>query len=309
MKIKTPSRLHFGIIDLSRKFEREYGAFGVTLKDGYEINIEPRDEGIVVKGSEREQKMAEKIFHKLKEVFEISHGFDIEVEERIPSHVGLGSTTQFTLGTGYGIMRMEGKDISEIELAELLGRGRYSAIGTHGFQKGGFILEGGKNEKKEISPLLKRAEIPKNWRFFIICPEQRKGYDEQEERPIMEELTVDDKFPEKICHNLLMGILPAIEEENISAFGHHLTKIQRLVGRSFSKFQEGIYHPAITDLVESLVNKTHGGGQSSWGPTAYGIVKEEEIDDLKDEILSDEEKRDYRVWVGKPNNSGVQVEE
>lgn len=309
MKIYTPSRLHFGIIDLSREFKRQYGACGATLQDGYKINIEPIDEGLEVESTKREQKIAEKVFRKLRKKFDISHGFKVVVEERIPEHVGLGSTTQFTLGTGYGMLRLAGKNISVIELAELLDRGRYSAIGTHGFEKGGFILEGGKAEQKKISPLLKRAEIPEDWRFFIICPEQRKGYDEQEEKPIMEELTVDKKYPQKICHNLLMGILPALKEEDISAFGDHLTKIQELVGRSFSDFQEGIYHPAIRDLVEALIKKTYGGGQSSWGPTAYGLIKEEEIDGLEDEILGDKREKDYRVWVGKPNNRGVVIEE
>ncbi len=308
MRIKTPSRLHFGIIDLSREFKREYGAFGVTLRDGYEINVEPIDDGIHVQGSDRERKIAKKVFRKLSEKFDISNGFEIVVEKSIPDHIGLGSTTQFTLGMGQGILRSIGVDISIIELAGLLGRGRYSAIGTHGFENGGFILEGGKSEKKEVSPLLKRTEVPEDWRFLIICPEERKGYDEEEERPIMEELKVDKKYPEKICHNLLMGILPALEREDIHAFGEHLTKIQELVGRSFSDYQEGIYHQAISDLVESLIEKTYGGGQSSWGPTAYGLVKEKEIDSLKDDILEGKKEEDYRVWVGKPNNVGALIE-
>lgn len=309
MKIKTPSRLHFGIIDLSREFKRKYGAFGVTLKNGYEIEIETVEEGIHVKGSEREKKIAEKVFEKLKTGFDITHGFEIKVEKSIPDHVGLGSTTQFTLGTGYGILRSIGKDIPIVKLAKILGRGRYSAIGTHGFEKGGFILEGGKSSKDEISPLLKRIEIPKNWRFLIVYPKKRKGYDEQEEKPIMEELTVDKKYAEKICHNLLMGILPAMEKNDISAFGDHLTRIQELVGRSFSDYQEGIYHPAISELVHSLIEKTHGGGQSSWGPTAYGLVKKDEIDSIKDDILEGRDEKDYRFWIGEPDNTGAVIKE
>ncbi|MFP4000725.1 MAG: beta-ribofuranosylaminobenzene 5'-phosphate synthase family protein, partial [Thermoplasmata archaeon] len=262
-----------------------------------------------VKGSEREKQIAEKVYGRLKEKYDISQGFKIEVEKSIPAHVGLGSTTQFTLGTGYGMLRSAGKDMSIIEMAKLLDRGRYSAIGTHGFEKGGFILEGGKTDKDEISPLLTRSRIPEDWRFIILCPKQNKGYDEQEERPIMEELSVDKKYPEKICHNLLMGILPAVEKEDISAFGEHLTRIQKLVGRSFSDYQEGIYHPAIKNIVESLTEKTYGGGQSSWGPTAYGLVKKEEIGGLKDELLSGIDEEEYQIWIGEPNNQGVVVQE
>ncbi len=307
MKIKTPSRLHFGIIDLSREFKRQYGAFGITLKNGYDIEIKATEDGIKVDGSEREKKIAKKVYLKLKNKFDITCGFNIMVEDRIPDHIGLGSTTQFTLGTGYGMLKEIGEKISIIKLAKLLERGRFSAIGTYGFEKGGLILEGGKVKKKEISPLLKRTEVPSDWRFLIICPEQEKGYDEKEERPIMEELTVNKKYPEKICHNLLMGILPSLERNNIANFGEHLTRIQELVGESFSDYQKGKYHPVISDIVESLIDKTYGGGQSSWGPTAYGVVKEEDLDDLKAEVLQGKKEEDYRIWIGEPNNEGVIV--
>jgi len=309
MKIKTPSRLHFGIIDLSRKFERQYGAFGITLKEGYELDFEPIEDGIKVEGSEREKKIAMRVHQKLKKKFNNSTGFKIVVEDSIPDHVGLGSTTQFTLGTGYGMLREIGEDVSIIKLAQILGRGRFSAIGTHGFDKGGFILEGGKVKKNEVSPLLKRKKVPEDWRFLIICPKKERGYDEKEERPIMEELTVDGKYPEKICHHLTMGVLPSLEREDIAGFGQHLTRIQELVGESFSDYQEGIYHPVISDIVKSLIDKTYGGGQSSWGPTAYGLVKEEDLDELKTKVLEGKNEEDYRVWVGEPNNEGVIVKE
>jgi len=308
MKIKTPSRLHFGIIDLSREFDRQYGAFGITLKNGYEIDIEPIEAGIQVKGSEREKKIAKRVYQKLKERFDVSKGFRIVVEDSIPDHVGLGSTTQFTLGTGYGMLKEIGEDLSIIKLAQLLERGRFSAIGTHGFEKGGFILEGGKVKKNEISPLLKRTKVPEDWRFLIICPKKERGYDEEEERPIMEDLTVDRKYPGKICHNILMGILPSLEREDIVSFGEHLTRIQELVGESFSDYQKGIYHPVISDVVKSLIDKTYGGGQSSWGPTAYGLVREKDLDDIKSKVLEGKNIESYRVWIGEPNNEGVIVE-
>ncbi|MEF8835881.1 MAG: beta-ribofuranosylaminobenzene 5'-phosphate synthase family protein [Candidatus Thermoplasmatota archaeon] len=309
MKIKTPSRLHFGIIDLSREFSRKYGAFGITLRDGYEIEMEPIEDGIHVEGSEREKKIAKKVHRRLREKFDIADGFEIVVNESIPNHVGLGSTTQFTLGTGYGILKECGEEISIKKLAKMLGRGRFSAIGTHGFENGGFILEGGKVKEKDISPMLKRKDVPEDWRFLIICPEQEKGYDEKEEKPIMEDLTVNRKYPEKICHNLLMGVLPSLEGEDIESFGEHLTKIQELVGESFSDYQEGIYHPVISDIVKSLIDSTYGGGQSSWGPTAYGLVREKDLDGLKNKVLEGKKEENYRVWIGEPNNEGVIVKD
>ncbi len=307
MRIETPKRLHFGIIDLSREFKREYGAFGVTLKNGYEIEIEEGGDRLKVEGSAREEKIIKSVHRDLKKEFDISDGFEVSVKESIPDHVGLGSTTQLTLGTGYGMLKVSGKEIPTLDLARILDRGRFSAIGTHGFEDGGFILEGGKSEKKEISPLIKRHEMPEDWRFLIICPKESQGYDEKEERPIMEELTVEKKYPEKICHNILMGLLPSLETKDIERFGEHLTNIQNLVGESFSDFQDGIYHPAINDIVKSLIEYSYGGGQSSWGPTAYGLVKKSEIQEVKEKALSDKKEDDFRVRVGVPDSEGVKI--
>jgi len=306
MRVETPCRLHFGIVDLSRSFERQYGALGITLKDGYTFELSSTSGDIEVEGNEREKKAILEVYEKLKERYDIASGFEVIVKERIPSHVGLGSTTQLKMGAGFGMLKEEGIDIDVKRLAKVLNRGRYSAIGTHGFEKGGFILEGGKRKEDEISPLLFRSAVPEDWRFLVICPEEKKGYDEKEERPIMEELKVETKYPEKICHNILMGILPALKRKDIESFGEHLTRIQRLVGGSFSDFQEGIYHPSISETIDSLIELTYGAGQSSWGPTAYGLVRSDQVEEVKEKISLDDNDN-YRIWIGKPNNFGAEV--
>ncbi len=309
MIIKTPSRLHFGIIDLSRSLRREYGALGLTLEDGYEIEILAKnDKGLLIKGDERECRIVKKVHERLEKKFKLPHGFNVTIKKSVPRHVGLGATTQITLGTGFGMLKTIGEEKKGYELATMLERARYSAIGTYGFDSGGFIVEGGKTDKNEVPPLLFRSEVPEDWRFLIICPEKRKGYDEKEEKPIMDELKGERKYPEKICHNILMGLLPSLIKRDIQAFGEHLTNIQRLVGRSFADYQSGIYHPAVAEVMDKLVEETYGAGQSSWGPTAYGLVKASEVDEVKEKVLPNDH-REYGVWVGKPDNQGVRVEE
>ncbi|MEM0228182.1 MAG: hypothetical protein QXJ22_05335, partial [Ignisphaera sp.] len=57
-------------------------------------------------------------------------------------------------------------------------------------------------------------------------------------------------------------------------FGKALTKLQVIVGEYFSKFQGGIYCcREAEEIVRILLDAgVHGAGQSSWGPTVYGIV-------------------------------------
>lgn len=309
MIIKTPSRLHMGIIDLSREFIRSYGALGVTIKEGFTIEIQPREKGLKIRASGRNAKEVQKVYNRLKEKLGINQGFHIHVEENIPRHVGLGSTTQLCLGTGLGMAKLSGNDIDPIKLADIIGRARFSAIGTYGFKHGGFILEGGKSTPMEVPPMLFRENIPDEWRFIIISAKKWEGFDEDEEQPIMEELKVDKKFPRKISHHIVMGILPALKSKDIDDFGFHMTEIQRTVGESFSDFQKGMYHPAVGDIIEELKNHTYGVGQSSWGPTVYGLTnakKAGEIERKMNEWLTKNGKK-ASIRVAEPENKGVRV--
>ncbi|MFO7990784.1 MAG: GHMP kinase, partial [Thermoplasmata archaeon] len=174
-----------------------------------------------------------------------------------------------------------------------------------------FILEGGKENKEEVPPLIAHMDIPDSWRFVIVCPKDIHSFDEVEEKPIMESMKVDRKYPSMISHHIVMGVLPALVSTDIEGFGHHISKIQRLVGRSFAEPQGGIFHPIIADVIEKLEVLTYGAGQSSWGPTGYGITDIENAEDVKDEILGylDDKELDSHVWIAEPENEGAHFSE
>lgn len=304
MKVKTPSRLHMGIIDLSREFKRQYGALGATIKGGFTIEIEKKGSGLKTDTTPKNREDIEHVYSILKERFDIG-GYEINVEEDIKRHVGLGSTTQLSLGTAMGIAMMEEIDVDTIEMARIIDRGTYSAIGTHGFQDGGFIVEGGKTVEHEISPLTFREKIPEDWRFLIFCAKDWRGYDEEEEQPIMDELKVDPTYGRKISHHLIMGILPSLKTKDIEDFGQHISKIQRLVGKSFSNSQGGIFHPSAERAVEALEKHCYGSGQSSWGPTVYGVTTKDEVEDVKEEVLKEIDEDRYNIWTAEPDNDGA----
>lgn len=72
-----------------------------------------------------------------------------------------------------------------------------------------------------------------------------------------------------------MQLLPALLEENIESFGQALTEIQWTIGKQFASIQGGLYsHPSAEGVLRQLLNSgATGTGQSSWGPTVYGIVE------------------------------------
>ncbi len=309
MIIETSSRLHFGIIDMSREFIYQYGALGLMIKGGFKIEINPVDEGFTVEADPDVVNEINKICKKLKKHYELNDGYHIKVLRKVPRHIGLGSTTQLHMGVSSGILKLAGHDVSLKEIAGVVGRSRYSAIGTYGFKYGGFILEGGKVLSEEIPPLLTRMDVPEHWRFVIVSPKNVEAYDEDEERPIMDEMKVDMEFPQNICHHIVMGILPSLKSKDIEDFGFHLSKLQRLVGESFEPFQGGVFHPAISEVIAELDKVTHGAGQSSWGPTAYGLIEAEKADKIKKHMVKwlNNKNIDAYVLIAEPSNHGAMI--
>jgi beta-ribofuranosylaminobenzene 5'-phosphate synthase len=211
----------------------------------------------------------------------------IEILEAIPRHVGLGSTTQTMLAMGYAISKLFNLGYSVEEIAVLLGRGRDSGIGIATFKYGGFVVDSGRvlSEKGFVTPprdvidipqIIFRSKLPRNWYFLVFIPRGIKGLDEKSERVAMDvprEIPKDIQF--ELYKLLILHIIPAVVRRDIDVFGKALTKLQFIVGEYFSKYQGGVFCCKESEyIVNSMLrNGVHGAGQSSWGPTVYGIVE------------------------------------
>lgn len=67
--------------------------------------------------------------------------------------------------------------------------------------------------------------------------------------------------------------MPGLAERDVEEFGGALTRIQQRVGDAFAPVQNGRFHPLATPMIDALAEFGAAGvGQSSWGPTVYGIV-------------------------------------
>jgi beta-ribofuranosylaminobenzene 5'-phosphate synthase len=109
-----------------------------------------------------------------------------------------------------------------------------------------------------------------------------------------------------------MKMLPSLVEGNIEGFGEALTEIQRLVGKTFSRYQTGIFHSRASEtLVKFFLEMgAHGAGQSSWGPTVYGLVKgRRKSKDLESRTKDFLEKNDMDWLVRRcvANNTGAMI--
>ncbi|MDI9568554.1 MAG: beta-ribofuranosylaminobenzene 5'-phosphate synthase family protein [bacterium] len=284
LQIEAPARLHLGQIDLNGSLGRLYGGIGVALEGPKTVLRAEPSPRLVVEGLERER--VSKIARTFLERTGITGGARLQVTEAIPSHVGLGSGTQLSLAVSLALARLHKLDLTLDDLARITGRGHQSGVGIGIFCSGGFVVDGGIPREYDrpdvegyVPPIIFQHPFPTSWHFLLITPTNTSGYSgsrEQEAFQAMPPIPPEDVG--LVCRLLVMQLLPALLEENIEAFGQALSEIQWTIGKQFAPVQGGLYsHPAAECIVRFLLNSgVAGAGQSSWGPSLYGVVEGEE---------------------------------
>lgn len=286
--VRTPSRLHLGMLDLSGQSRRLFGSIGVAIEQpGLILEACPAAELKVE--SPREEKVR-KLASQCLEHFRIGRGVHIRVLSSIPEHVGLGSGTQLALAVALAISTLYDVPAEIEELATVTSRGLRSGIGIGVFREGGFIVDGGKRMDREhylgkrcsaagtggVPPVIFHHPFPPDWIFIIAIPQVKKGLSgEDEERAFRELPPMSGNKVGQICRLLNMELLPSLVEEDIAGFGLALSHIQRLVGDHFKPIQGGRFAgPICEELVSRMLQwGAPGAGQSSWGPAVFGLVE------------------------------------
>jgi beta-ribofuranosylaminobenzene 5'-phosphate synthase len=276
--VKTPARLHLGLIDMNGDLGRLFGGLGVGIDHPNTVVEAQNAADFKVTGKEVE--LATAIANRFFNAYHVQPKVNLNVVEAIPSHVGLGSGTQLAIAVAVSLAKVLNVKASVPELAEAMGRAKRTSVGTSIFEYGGFVVDGGKNQKTQtFPPLLYRQPFPKEWRFIVVIPKQHQGLSNSEENHAFKKLTVMPAADvAEICRLTMLKLLPALAEKDIENFGDALTKIQVLTGNHFAQAQGGTYaNPACADCIEFLKEAgAYGVGQSSWGPALYAVVKQEE---------------------------------
>jgi beta-ribofuranosylaminobenzene 5'-phosphate synthase len=308
--VKTPARLHLGLIDMNGDLGRMFGGLGVGI-DHPNVIVEAQNaSGFLITGQETEltHTLAKRFFS----CFNMQPNGQINVVETIPSHIGLGSGTQLSLAIAVALAKLFKVKASVPELAVAMGRAKRTSVGTNIFAKGGFVVDGGKNLKTQtFPPLIYRQRFPSDWRFIIAVPKQNKGLSNIEEKQAFNNLTVmpaDDVA--HVCRLTMLKLLPALVEHDIEDFGDALTKIQILTGKYFAQAQGGIYSSSIADDCIEFLKHTgaFGVGQSSWGPALYAVVKKEQAKQVLTNVKGYLRKNaGGEAFIAKANNTGASI--
>jgi beta-ribofuranosylaminobenzene 5'-phosphate synthase len=321
IEIKTPARLHLGLLDTNGNLGRLYGSIGIAINRPNvllkaELAGTLQVEGLEV---ERVSDLARRFLNR----YPISCGVNLYLKTAIPAHVGLGSGTQLALAVGTALARLGELALSTEEIALAMDRGIHSGVGIAAYHWGGFALDGGhlieptgtmasksSLQESSVPPVLFHYPVPKSWFFVVVLPEAEAGLNGEKEKEAFLNLPRASPFRvEKISRLLLMKLLPALVEQDITRFGEALTEIQRLVGENFAGIQGGRFaNPFSEEIIDFLINQgAAGAGQSSWGPTVYGLVSREDAARRLEQKVKQFLAGHGQVFITRPNNHGARL--
>jgi beta-RFAP synthase len=281
IRVKAPSRLHFGLLSLSPESTagRRFGSVGLMVQTpGVRVAAEPAAawsaHGPL---AERALACARRFVQTFPPATLPDHR--LAVETCAPEHVGLGTGTQLSLAVARALALSCGLDLDTIELATRMGRGQRSALGIHGFARGGFLVEAGKRSGEAISPLVVHVPLPEHWAVVLVLPpwgQGLHGVTESQAIAALASTPADLDQTGRRCRLVLLEMLPALAEEDWQAFGEAVYDFNRAVGEMFRPVQGGINaDPRIAEVVDFVRRRgVPGVGQSSWGPGVFAIASD-----------------------------------
>jgi beta-ribofuranosylaminobenzene 5'-phosphate synthase len=308
--VKTPARLHFGLIDLNGDLGRLFGGLGVGIDQPNVVLEAQPAEKLSVTGEKTE--LVKTLAKRFLETYDVKAKARINIKQTIPEHSGLGSGTQLALAVATALSKLFNVEASTQALAETMGRGQRTSVGTTIFEQGGFVVDGGKCTRKNSFPAtIFREQFPQDWRFVVAVPNVKKGLAKKEETAAFKALApMTAEEAGRMCRLTMMKLLPSLVERNIKGFGEALTEIQTVIGDYFAKVQGGTYSSKAAAEGIALLQKhgAYGAGQSSWGPAVYGLTLKEQAKQIKAKVQAFlNEGVGGKVFVVKANNRGAYI--
>jgi beta-ribofuranosylaminobenzene 5'-phosphate synthase len=316
--VRAPARLHFGFIDLDGSLGRRFGSIGLAIDEPKVIVEATPAHRLSVTGDEsgRAQALARRFLRH----YGIREEVHISVKELIPAHVGLGSGTQLALSLAAALARLFSIEAGIRELASVMGRGKRSGIGVAAFDRGGFIVDGGQRvgtpdrpcNPDSPPPVIIRHPFPKDWTFVVAIPNVGRGLaGDAEDRAFRRLRARPVTGATRLSRIVLVQMLPALVGRDAAAFGQSLTAIQRIVGSWFRAVQGGTFASPLGAKIARAMARggALGVGQSSWGPTVYGMTTSEKVADAMEHEVRRAlpSKVQVTILLARADNRGAQI--
>lgn len=270
VSVTTHGRIHLGFFDLSDQPQRRFGSIGVAI-DAYQtaltVSAQPQKAAVDPWASDILQRHLKSIA--------VNVQLDLNIQQAIPRHSGLGSGTQMALAVGAGVNTFLDYPVYSAQIAAVHQRGARSGIGIATFDHGGLVVDGGRGPNTLMPPLLARHAFPEAWHFLLIVDQSRDGLHGSGEKSAFKQLpSLSTTATNDIQHRLLMQGLPALIEQDFQAFSAFVGALQTYNADYFGPAQGGAYasQPVASILNAFKQQGYHGLGQTSWGPTGFVLL-------------------------------------
>lgn len=310
--VTAPSRIHFGLMSFGGAAGRQFGGVGLMIdRPGLLVWFKAARE-FSTKGllANRIETFARRwqAYHRLEALPECA----IEVPLAPREHIGLGVGTQLAMSVAAGLSRFIGlPQQTPLELASSVGRGHRSAVGAYGFVLGGLIAERGKLPGEPVSPLDCHLHLPEAWRVLLVCPRHVAGLASDEEVKAFANLPpVPDEVTARLATIARDQLLPAAAQGDFAAFASAVYEYGRLSGECFAALQGGPYNGARLAALVRMLQRLGvvGVGQSSWGPTIFGILANPlEATRVCEALMDCEEAQECDVVVSEISRVGATI--
>ena len=320
IQIQTGSRLHFGLILGDESSGWIFGGVGLMLeRPGWHVQLQAQTSSTaasvqsddVVLGTDEAALRVRKLLGRLRAAMPDLPCLHVQLSAEVPFHTGLGAGTQLDLGIAAACRWMcrQQTHQSPLELAVAAGRAERSAIGTWGFDHGGFLVDYGAGVGG--AERVRRLALPDDWRIVLVRPRATQGLSGAAEsawfgtRPRMTATLV-----QQLADIISRQLQPAIEHGRFQEFAAALQQYGDAAGQFYAGQQGHVFaDQRIRQLVAALRQRgVTGAAQSSWGP-GIGIPAESSAHASRIETQIAQLDRDGELLVSTsaPLNCGATI--
>ncbi len=292
MEVRSPARLHVGMLSFGNPAMRSYGGVGMMVdRPGLHLRMR-RSNRYEARGPLSERALS--FARACAQAWNLGDAAcAIDVLATPASHVGLGSGTQLALSVAAAMSHLFVRPVDDDDLppppqhpaqddpdpsshewtfdgreaqefARITGRGRRSCVGVHGFSRGGLIVEAGRrlpaspaaddDGMREFSPMVARVRLPSAWRCVVIVGRDAVGLHGAPEAAAFAGLPpMDAAVSAELSRIALLDMLPAAVEAKFGEFAAAIAAYGRLAGQPFAAAAGRLPHAEATaHLLELL---------------------------------------------------------
>jgi predicted sugar kinase len=337
--IKSPARLHFGLIEICPGEPSLFAGCGMTIDEpSTQMTLEfetteanDRSDWQVECSVAWKDRIERTLTLAGYQLPNSSCRFTLRLVQPPMPHAGLGSGTQLACcvatlvavarsgdpfdGTAFEAESVDANrfwtdadatdDSRAVDrLADATGRGARSYVGLASHLWGGFIVDHGIPSEQNHRRSVDRVSLPETWRVLLVRPASSSTVSGKVETDYFRRCAIPNPNRHRMLAMIVDDLVPAIKTQNLNHFGEALYDYGCLGGELFRAVQGGIYRDAVVaELVDAIRGMgVDATGQTSWGPTVYAIVGDLDEARALEERLRDRWGTQITTIISRPTN-------